>query len=173
MAVVSLLVEALGLSLPTPSPHLDLRTRGSADGYSRPRAQDILGILVIRFRVVALVGDDQLHWKPDWLDLLKSPDEVRRVVRRPSPELHRHDELLPRLHRHRLLREPTRQDTPTVSSQRALPELEHASVVRARGRRAEPGRVDSQVENPHPRLLQEREEEAVQPPRLRPLRDLA
>jgi len=127
---------------PPPSPHLDLRTGGGPHRNHRLRAQDLLGVLVIPLCIVALVGDDKLHRLVRWLYLLQYPDEVRRVVRRAHPELHSHDQLLPRLHGHRLLEVMPHRTPPTRTSGLPSPPLKRTDIVHARGRGAESSRID-------------------------------
>ena len=169
--MVCVCVEVPQMPPPVPSSYPDPRS-SVADGDHRPRAQDLLGVLVIALGVVALVGYDQLHGKLGWQDLLEHKREVRRVVRRTSPELHRDYELLPRLHCCGLLHVVASKDTTMVSSNLALPVLEYTSVISARGCRAEPRRVDGQMQHAQSRLHKVSEEEALQPPRVCPLGEL-
>ena len=141
MAIALLLVKVPCLSPPTPSPHLDLRTGSCADRCGRPRVQDILGALLVLFRIVTFIGDDQLYCRLGRTDLIQGPNEVRRVACRTSPELHRHDELLPRLRGHGPLQVTTSQNPLPGPSQPALSGLEYAGLARARGSGAEPFRT--------------------------------
>ena len=131
-----------------PSPHLNLRTGGGANGNHGLCAQDLLGVLLVPLSIIALVGDDELHPLVRCLHLLQDPDGVRRVVRWTHPELHHLDELLPRLHSHRLLEIMTHGAPPTRTSEHSSSLSDGPGVLDARRCWAEPSRIEARCSTP-------------------------